>query len=98
AIDMYRKQKRMSEVPYDELTHCVEDSQADTFESEGDLSSALKQLPLNYSTVLRLKFAQGYSDTEIAELLNITEENVRQRISRGKKKLSQMLAKEGDLE
>ncbi|MGL5254505.1 MAG: RNA polymerase sigma factor, partial [Brevinema sp.] len=44
AIDMYRKQKRMSEVPYDELTHYMEDSQSDCFEGEGELFSALKRL------------------------------------------------------
>lgn len=35
---------------------------------------------------------QGYSNEEISEILKISEENVRQRISRGKKRLIEILA------
>lgn len=39
---------------------------------------------------------QGYSNEEISEILKISEENVRQRISRGKKRLIEILAEGGD--
>lgn len=44
--------------------------------------------------MLLLKYAQGYSNKEIGEFLEISEENVRQRIHRGKKKLQEILGKE----
>ena len=46
--------------------------------------------------MLRLKFSQGYTNEEISKILKISEGNVRQRISRGKKKLAEILAKEGE--
>jgi RNA polymerase sigma-70 factor (ECF subfamily) len=57
-----------------------------------DVETAILKLPINYSTVLRLKFSQGYSNKEISEILRISEDNVRQRISRGRKRLVEILA------
>lgn len=48
-----------------------------------DIEEAILKLPINYSTVLRLKYFQGYSNEEISQVLKISEENVHQRISRG---------------
>ena len=57
----------------------------------------LGKLPENYWNVLLLKYSHGYDDREIAQMLDITEENVRQRISRAKKRLSELLEKEGEI-
>lgn len=46
--------------------------------------------------MLRLKYSQGYTNEEISKIFKISEGNVRQRISRGKKKLAEILAKEGE--
>ncbi|MGL5259734.1 MAG: RNA polymerase sigma factor [Lachnospiraceae bacterium] len=98
AIDIYRKQKKESTLSYDELEIYVADTHVENYAETDELTAVYEKLPVNYSTVLRLKFSQGYSDSEISAILNITEENVRKRISRAKKKLAQLLQKEGDTE
>lgn len=96
SIDIYRKRKRENMVSFDELELYIADDTSHEDEVIDKVTSAILKLPINYSTVLRLKFSQGYNDVEIAEILNITQENVRQRISRAKKKLSELLQKEGE--
>jgi len=96
AIDIYRKQKRENTLSFDEFEVYIADNSPPEHEVTDDVSSAIASLPVNYSTVLRLKFSQGYKDSEIAQILDITEDNVRQRISRAKKKLGQLLRKVGD--
>ena len=93
AIDIYRKRKRASAIPFDELSLYT----PDTSESPGtnDVLEAINRLPILYATILRLKYSHGYQDAEISKLLNISEDNVRQRVSRGKKRLQQLLKKEG---
>lgn len=91
AIDIYRKQKKESTHSYDELEIYVSDTGVESYEESDDLAVAIAKLPVNYATVLCLKFSQGYSDSEISSILNITEENVRKRISRAKKKLEELL-------
>lgn len=61
-----------------------------------DVEESILKLPINYWAVLRLKYSQGYTNEEISKILKISEGNVRQRISRGKKKLAEILAKEGE--
>jgi RNA polymerase sigma-70 factor (ECF subfamily) len=51
----------------------------------------LKHLPALYRDVLLLKYSNCYSNKEIASVLNISEETVRQRISRGKKMVQSRL-------
>ena len=95
SIDIYRKRKREDMISYDELELYIADTSQQN-EMIDEVSSAILKLPVNYSTVLRLKYSQGYNDAEISEILDITQENVRQRISRAKKKLSELLQKEGE--
>lgn len=58
-----------------------------------DLAEALCELPTIYQEALELYYVQGYSNKEIAEILNITLENVKQRMSRGRKMLLEILKK-----
>ena len=53
------------------------------------------QMPESYRSVLLLKYDNGYSTAEIASMLNLTEENVKKRIQRARKKLEQILDTEG---
>ncbi len=91
AIDLYRKRKRENMTSLMEMEPYMTNDSFPEDEANDEVSSAILKLPLNYSTVLRLKFSQGYNDAEIAEILNITHENVRKRISRAKKKLADLL-------
>lgn len=98
SIDIYRKRKKNNLVSYDELEEYLPDSRSEEIGRNLDIINALERLPLNYSIVLRLKFSQGYSNSEIAEFLKISEENVRQRITRAKKKLAEILESMEDKE
>lgn len=97
AIDIYRNQKRESTLSFDEFEIYIGDSSLSEHEITDDVFTAIASLPVNYSTVLRLKYSQGYENFEIAQILGITEENLRQRISRAKKKLGQLLEEAGDV-
>ena len=96
AIDVYRKLSRNRTISFDEVEYVIKDispSVEDTFEENDEnlIVSAITSLPPNYSTVIRLKYSHGYNDIEIARILDISEDNVRQRISRGKKRLAKIL-------
>lgn len=93
AIDIYRKRKREDMLSYDEFEIYISDNTTQNYDDADEMLQILKKLPINYSTILVLKYSQGYTDSEISQLLDITEDNVRQRIVRAKKKLSQLLQK-----
>ena len=96
AIDFYRKRKRENNISFDEVEFYIRDIKNESNLIINDVEEAILKLPINYSSVFRLKYSQGYSNEEISKILKISEENVRQRISRGKKKLVEILAKEAE--
>ena len=51
----------------------------------------IKALNEKYSLPLLLKYADGYTNAEIAELLGLSENLVAQRLRRGKEKIRQAL-------
>lgn len=98
AIDMYRKRNRMKFVSMDDAEFYPYVGLLGTqqeFEGDNMVEKAILSLPVIYQGVLILKFFNEYEDKEIARLLKITQENVRQRLSRGKKKLEEILEREG---
>lgn len=97
AIDIYRKRKKAQAVPYDEIESFTAGSLDSDPEEKDAILRAIHKLPVHYSAVLRLRYSHGHTDSEIAALLNISQENVRSRISRAKKKLKQLLEREGVL-
>lgn len=92
ALDAYRKRAKsmQQEISVDE------NEESDIFISnEGkDLSDVvckenkvlniIRNLPDSYKEVFLLKYVNGYENKEIASILNISEDTVRQRISRGR--------------
>ena len=97
SIDFYRKRKRENNISFNELELYVEDIKNNEDSMMNDVEEAISKLPINYLTVLRLKFSHGNSYSEISEMLGISETNVRQRISRGKKMLQEILDREESL-
>lgn len=89
AIDFYRRKKRSMEntLYLDEIRDystpvvVAENSLADV----DVIMKALMKIPLKYRDVLILKYAYQYEAKKIAEILNITEANVRQRLVRGRR-------------
>lgn len=60
-----------------------------------ELMEAVNQLPGAFKEVILLHYYQGYGITEIAEMMELPEGTISSRLSRGRKKLEQIL-KGGD--
>lgn len=65
-------------------------------ETDGDfryenLYQALESLPIKERSVIVLFYLEGYSSKEISNILEISDEAVRQSLSRGRKKLKSLL-------
>lgn len=97
ALTMLSKEKKQAAEPIDE-------AQQDSFDLEGymlaELSSEkiygiLSQIGEELRSVFVLKYARDLPHKEIGQLLGISENNVTVRLHRAKKKLAQILVKEG---
>ena len=91
AIDIYRIKKRKSTVPLNE------DILGLTFEppSTGTVAEAIAKLPARYRNVIMLKYDCGYTNQEIAEILDISYEGVHSLVQRAKRRLKVLLEEEG---
>lgn len=101
AINLYNSRKRKQVISLDELEGWMADS-AETpsgaFEARDDyerLAALIALLPEGYRSALLLRYDHGYSTAEIASMLGLSEENVKKRLQRAKKKLSEALARRG---
>lgn len=67
-----------------------------TFETKeaGDLFETVLALPEKYRVVIHLFYYEEYSVQEIAGVLNLSESNVKVRLSRGRKMLKEALKEE----
>lgn len=63
----------------------------DAFRYE-NLHMALASLGVRDKTVLTLFYLEGYSSKEIAEIMEIKEDSVRQSLSRGRKRLKNLIS------
>ncbi len=103
ALDVIRKRKKdkITGIAFDDLEEwqMPKDKRTDVeFEQateENAIILAIKSMPELYRDIFILKYSDGYENHEIAKILGISEENVRQRISRGKKMLEQILEERG---
>lgn len=92
AIDLYRKRKKHSVVPFEEEYLGVpEQSKIDQIADQELIVKAILSLPGRYREVLLLKYARGYSMDEIAAILSMTKENVKKTIQRARRKLEESL-------
>ena len=60
-----------------------------------ELMNAIRRLPADFRDVILLHYYQGYGIAEMAEILKVPEGTVSSRLSRGRKKLEELL-KESD--
>lgn len=60
------------------------------------ISQAIAQLPKAYADIIYLKAVFEYSHQEIAELLNISDDNVKTRLHRARSALKKILSGEGE--
>ena len=90
AIDLIRTRHSEKVIPLNEDLIGIE------IPAPGDhgLADALAKLPAHYREVLLLRFDNGYSAKELAQMLGITESGVRKLIGRAKNALGRILEEE----
>lgn len=90
AIDLIRTRHSEKVIPLNEDLIGIE------IPAPGDhgLADALAKLPAHYREVLLLRFDNGYSTKELAQMLGMTESGVRKLIGRAKNALGRMLEEE----
>ena len=60
-----------------------------------ELMAAIRKLPSDFRDVVLLHYYQGYGITEIAQMLGVPEGTISSRLSRGRKKLQDLLKESG---
>ncbi len=95
SLRLYHVNRRNSKfkVKLDDLDSPVEDAFFEQYDFD-QLVSKILALPPKYKDVLILYYIDEYSSKDIAKMLGITNDNVRKRIERAKRKLLESL--EGD--
>ena len=90
AIDLIRTRHSEKVIPLNEDLIGIE------IPAPGDhgLADALAKLPAHYREVLLLRFDNGYSTKELAQMLRMTESGVRKLIGRAKNALGRILEEE----
>ena len=92
AIDLYRSHRRRSAIPFDEgYLSLSTPGQAEAVAHEDSFARAIAALPVRQREVLLLKYDWGYSNGEIATLLDMEQANVRKTIQRAKETLAAAL-------
>ena len=66
-------------------------------DDQQELMGAINELPAMFKEVILLHYYQGYSITEIAEMMDLPEGTISSRLSRGRKKLETIMMKGGDV-
>lgn len=95
AIDILRKHQKEKAIPLDvEYMGGQYHAEVERMEDGQLIAQAIARLPETYRTVILLKYAHGYSMDEIANILSISQENVKKTIQRAKKKLELLLQEE----
>ena len=61
SIDFYRKRKRENNISFDEVEIYIEDEKNNENFMMNEVEEAISKLPINYLSVLKLKFSHGYS-------------------------------------
>ena len=92
SLDMYRKRARSlnQEISVEENEEAdifitnEEKDLSDVVSEESPLLKIIRNLPAKYRDVFLLKYIKEYDNKKIAKILNVSEEVVRQRISRGR--------------
>ncbi|MDW7657851.1 MAG: RNA polymerase sigma factor [Bacillota bacterium] len=103
ALDMVRKRNKLAEVDIDDQLNIPAGNLSDpetlmlNKESIERIMKALKNLKQSYTDILTLHFVHEYSNQEIAQMLNLSPENVRIRLYRGRKRLLSLLKEDDEL-
>lgn len=92
AIDLYRSRKRRTAVSIDEENVNVPAySEIESFSERSAVAKAIAMLPTRYRELILLKYDNGFSEHEIAEMLSMSDANVKKTMQRAKAKLASVL-------
>jgi len=96
AINQYNKLKKQAAASEGELFDVPDGGNLPidiviSNENANDIYASLLELEPQYSDILRMKYFMGFSNKEISSVFDISEELVRVRLYRGRKKLFDML-------
>jgi len=94
AINMYNSRKRYSTVPIEKAAFCIAEEKLERTYDLDSLTDAVLKLPVIYKDALKLKYVQGFSNSEIAGMLDISEAAVRKRLERARSMLEEILRRE----
>lgn len=102
ALDLYSRHDKHKDVYYleDQIAEAVDNNPTPlelivSDESIDTIKNTLQTMNPKYADVLTLKYFYDYTNEEIADLLLISEDNVRVRLHRGRKILVTRLTKRG---
>lgn len=98
AIDMIRKKNEKEEEYEENIIGESKENILDEYiekEEYDRIVSAISKLEDLYRVVFEYKYLHELSDKEIAQILNVTPKVINVRLFRGKKKLKELLTKEG---
>lgn len=101
SLDLLRRQNRNQTKPLDDYIEYSEYKEPvlddiTARDACDKIADSIAKLNKNYSDILYLKMELKYSNKEISEILGISQENVKMRLSRARKALKKQLQKEGD--
>lgn len=92
AIDFWRRRKKLPVTRLEETEfELFSAKDIPHAESHLDLATAMAALPAKYRQLILLRYDNGFSETEVAQLLSMSPANVHKTIQRAKKKLEQIL-------
>lgn len=101
SLNIYKQRKREKLIPPDNFEEILfhEDfslqPQIIRLEQAEEIAKLLAKLNGSYADILTLKYYYEYSNSEIAELINTTEGNVRIKIYRAQQALKKLLTEDG---
>ena len=99
SLTQLRKVKRLDEMKFDDFENTIEAVEENGYQDNNDYSTlkakeivnTIQKLKDNYCLALTLSLIEGYDNEEIAQIMQISNENCRTTISRAKSKLRQLL-------
>lgn len=100
SYDILRTQNRRNEIPLEDDSEIPDESSDVSDEVLSDIGyervvEAIKSLPGHYAQVLYMQNIAGLSTKEIAKITGDTDDGVRQRLVRARKKLREILEEQG---
>ncbi len=87
--DIMRKKKHRGYVPLEEIHHLKNEENEDM-----GILYYLEKISPRHRAVITLHYLEGYSVSEISEMLNISASAVKMRLSRGRELLKEQMEKE----